>query len=139
MLRTLWHDYVFGKQTVTQLAATYNMDRRVVRQSLDTDTNPDKIHHPRPVHLVVDATYFGPRKEGDSWCVVVARDPVARENLLWSFEDGEDGVSTCFEGVAHLDVSCAYGATRDTQNNQTSTNRSGTSPPRTCAFTTYNG
>ncbi|MDP2631386.1 MAG: hypothetical protein Q8P30_01300 [Candidatus Uhrbacteria bacterium] len=50
---------------------------------------PDKIHNPRPIHLIVDATYFGERKEGRSWCVIDARDPVKKENLIWSFEDTE--------------------------------------------------
>lgn len=65
------------------------MDRRIVCRALDAYVAPSKIHHPRPVHLVMDATYFGSRKEGASWCVVVARDPKQKENLLWSFEDTE--------------------------------------------------
>ncbi len=48
-----------------------------------------KQHQPRPIHLVVDATYFGERKEGLSWCVLVARDPLKQENLIWSFESTE--------------------------------------------------
>jgi len=87
--RTLWRDYVFGKQTVKQLSVSYCMDMRGVRRVLDAFVSPKKIHHPRPVHLVVDATYFGERKEGRSWCVVVARDPKKKEDLLWSFEDME--------------------------------------------------
>ncbi len=65
------------------------MDRRVVRRVLDTYTSPSKQHLPRPIHLVVDATYFGERKEDTSWCVVVARDPKEQEDLLWSFEETE--------------------------------------------------
>lgn len=65
------------------------MDRRIVRRVLDAYTAPAKVHHPRSIHLVVDATYFGERKEGSSWCVVVARDPKKKEDLLWSFEDTE--------------------------------------------------
>jgi hypothetical protein len=41
------------------------------------------------VHLVVDAKYWGERKEDTSWCSVVARDPKKKENLWWSFEDTE--------------------------------------------------
>lgn len=88
-VRHLWRDFVFGKQTVKQLSLYYDMDRRLVRRVLDAYVAPAKIHHPRPVHLVVDATYFGQRKEGNSWCVVVARDPKKREDLLWSFEETE--------------------------------------------------
>jgi hypothetical protein len=74
---------------VKQLSASFEMDRRLIRRALDTYIFPSKIHHPRQVHLVVDATYFGDRKEGLSWCVVVARDPQNKENLLWSFESTE--------------------------------------------------
>lgn len=65
------------------------MDRRSIRASLKRYLSPAKKHAPRPVHLVVDGTYFGERKEGRSWCVVVARDPYGKENLLWSFEETE--------------------------------------------------
>ncbi|MFH2097795.1 MAG: transposase [bacterium] len=50
---------------------------------------PIKIHHPRPVHLLVDATYWGERTEDTSWCSVVARDQKAKENLWWSHENTE--------------------------------------------------
>ena len=84
-----WCDYVFGKQTVEQLSVAYHMDRRLLRRMLSAYQSPSKQHHPRSVHLVVDGTYFGERKEGRSWCTVVARDPYEKENLLWSFEDTE--------------------------------------------------
>jgi len=41
------------------------------------------------VRLLVDATYFGQRKEESSWCVAVARDTVSRENLWWTFTETE--------------------------------------------------
>lgn len=85
----LWSDYVFGKQTVKQIADECGRDRRWVRHLLNTYTAPTKQHVPRPIHLVVDGTYFGERKEGKSWCAIVARDPYAHENLLWSFEQTE--------------------------------------------------
>lgn len=85
----LWHTYVFGKQTVKQLAVAFDLERRTVRQHLERYTTPAKRHRPRPIHLVVDGTYFGERREGRSWCVIVARDPEEHENLVWAFEDGE--------------------------------------------------
>lgn len=65
------------------------MDRRIVRRILDTYEGPKKIHCPRSIHLLVDGTYFGKRKEGRSWCAILARDPEKQENLLWTFEDAE--------------------------------------------------
>ena len=41
------------------------------------------------MYLIVDATYFGERKESTSWCVVVARDMYTKENLWWTFTDTE--------------------------------------------------
>lgn len=35
--------------------------------------------------MIVDATYFGERKEYSSWCIVVARDQYSKENLWWIF------------------------------------------------------
>lgn len=67
----------------------YNIDRRIVRNLLDEYTPPKKVHRPRAVHVLVDATYFGERKEGVSWCVVVARDANTHEDLCWIFRESE--------------------------------------------------
>jgi hypothetical protein len=78
------------------LAKAYTKDPRTIRGFLDTYAPPPKVHHPRPVHVIVDATYFGERKEGSSWCVIVARDATTHENLAWLFADTEttSGYST---------------------------------------------
>jgi hypothetical protein len=52
---------------------------------LGTYELPQKRHAPRPVHLLADATYFGERVEGRSWCVVVFRDFYGKENLWWTY------------------------------------------------------
>jgi len=88
-IKKLWCEYVFGKQTLRELSQTYHLDKRSIRSLLDKYKPPTKKHHPRPVHLVVDATYFGARKEETSWCVVVARDSVNKENLWWKFTETE--------------------------------------------------
>ncbi len=89
MQKQLWEHYVFHKQTVPELAHTYHHDPRTIRGWLDCYQPPPKQHHPRPVHLLVDATYWGERKEGSSWCVLVARDADIHENLIWQFADTE--------------------------------------------------
>ena len=85
----LWCDYIFHKQTIRELSDTYNIDRRIVRKHLDEYIAPEKVHNPRAVHLLVDATYFGERKEGLLWCVLVARDGITHEDLYWLFADSE--------------------------------------------------
>ena len=48
----------------------------------------EKIHTPRKVNLVVDATFFG-KKETRQWGVIVFRDFHSKENLWWKFVDDE--------------------------------------------------
>lgn len=67
----------------------FGNDTRTIRTLLEQYTPPHKKHHPRAVHLTVDATYFGERTEATSWCVVVARDIYAQEDLWWSFTTRE--------------------------------------------------
>lgn len=89
LARRLIEDYVFHKQTYAELKETHGIDRRRARQLFAQPLLKQKIHNPRPIHLIVDATYFGERKEGQSWCAIVARDPEKKENLVWSFEETE--------------------------------------------------
>lgn len=87
--KKLWNAYVFGKQTVRELALEYSKDRRTIHRMLEMYEPPKKIHDPRAVHIVVDATYFGERKKDSSWCVVVARDHETKEDLVWKFTKRE--------------------------------------------------
>lgn len=65
------------------------LDKRTVRKLFEQYHAPAKWHRPRPIHLVVDATYFGERLEDTSWCVAVIRDLKCKENLLWQFAPTE--------------------------------------------------
>lgn len=79
--KILMEDYIFHKQTHKEISDTHGTDRRDVQHILGTLSVASKIHNPRPVHILVDATYFGERKEDKSWCVLVARDPIMKENI----------------------------------------------------------
>jgi len=72
----LWDEFVMGKRTKKLLGADIHRSSRTVTKLLDTIEVPEKVHRPRPVVLVVDATFFG-REYG----ALVARDPNERENL----------------------------------------------------------
>jgi len=85
LTKHLWQEYVFGKQTIDQLTELYGLDRRMVRDLFDGYSPQEKIHHPRPINLVIDGTYFGERKKKTDWCAIVARDPKQKEDLVWSF------------------------------------------------------
>ena len=63
---------------------------------------PAKTHHPRPVHLLVDATYFGERTNATSWCVAVFKDSDTSEDLWWNF--GQTETTTLYhEGRIQLE------------------------------------
>ena len=61
-----------------------------------------KIHNPRPIHLVVDATYFGSRKDATSWGVILFRDSDKKENLWWSYVTTES-MSGYLQGKTELE------------------------------------
>ena len=74
--KQLLQTYVREKRTKAQLGIDAGRTQRTITKLLDAAALPEKVHHPRPVVLVVDATYFG-REYG----VLAARDPNERENL----------------------------------------------------------
>ena len=92
----------FNKQTARELSETHTKDRRTIKKELESYQLPLKIHTPRSVHLVVDATYFGDRLEDTSWCVVVFRDYYEKEDLWWSYAHTET-TSVYYEGRQHLE------------------------------------
>lgn len=85
----LWYAYVFHKQTLRELSSQYGHDRRTLRTQLNAYILPQKIHHLRPIHLIVDGTYFGERTEASNWCVVVFKDADTSEDLWWGFGQTE--------------------------------------------------
>lgn len=75
-MKSLWRTFVRNKQTKEQLAENSARTARTITAYLDTVIVPEKVHHPRPVVVIIDATYFG-----RGYGVLVARDPNAHENL----------------------------------------------------------
>lgn len=86
---TIVEDYIFHKQTYKELSARYELGRKELQSIVEGMCIAPKIHCPRPIHLVVDATYFGERLDDSVWCVLVARDPERKENLTWMFAETE--------------------------------------------------
>jgi hypothetical protein len=85
----MWHAYVFNKQTVRELREDTGYDKKTIFKYLDAHVVPEKNHHPRPIHLVVDATYFGTRIDQSAWGVILFRDADQKENLWWKYVDHE--------------------------------------------------
>ena len=85
----MWHAYVFNKQTIRELREDTGYDKKTIFKYLDAHVVPEKDHHPRPIHLVVDATYFGTRIDHSAWGVILFRDANLKENLWWKYVDHE--------------------------------------------------
>jgi hypothetical protein len=85
----IFHKYLFKKQVFRELKDEFKLSKKIIKQYL-IDVEPSvKVHNPRPVHIVVDATHFGKRLNESEWCVIVFRDPVLKEDLWWKFCDLE--------------------------------------------------
>jgi len=85
LVEDIFNDFVFGKQTIRELRNEYGLDKKTVRTFLGKHENKIKKHEPREIYLVVDATYFGKRKRGTSWGVILFGDYLKKENLWWKF------------------------------------------------------
>lgn len=67
----IWHDYVFEQHTIRQLSRKYGKGQRCIRAALEAYLPPIEVDRPRPVTVILDATYFGSRG------LLVAIDPYA--------------------------------------------------------------
>lgn len=86
----IFDDFVFRKQTIRELVKIHQLDKKTIVKYLDSITVKKKDDHiPREIHLVVDATYFGKRKDGTSWGVILFRDAIKKENLWWKYVKNE--------------------------------------------------
>ena len=98
----IWIDFVFKKQVTRELKETYEFNRKTILSYVNSYEVKQKKHKPRPIHLLADALYFGSRLDGQSWCVVVFRDPKEKENLWWTFTNTETE-SVYIEGKLYLE------------------------------------
>jgi len=86
----IWFDYVFKKQVIRELVETYHLDKKTIHFFLERYILPTKVHTPRKLFVVVDATYFRKKKNAEPWCAVVFRDPIKKENLWFGFGEVEN-------------------------------------------------
>ena len=82
-------EYIFEKQVLRELEEVYHITRKKFRALLKAFIPPEKIHNPRSINLITDATYFGKRKDKSSWGVLLARDAKEKEDLRWLFLEKE--------------------------------------------------
>lgn len=101
-IKDIFNNLSFRKQTVRELKEIHNLDKKTISSYIHRYEVKKKIHNPRGIYLVVDATYFGKRKEGTSWGVILFRDYLQKENLWWKFVKGER-VIDYMEGKDYLE------------------------------------
>lgn len=91
---------MFAKQTLRELRETFSYTTKQLQRIFEGIPFGKKIHTPRALHLVVDATYFG-SKETRLWGVLVFRDQYNKENLWWKFIS-EEKIHHYHEGKEYL-------------------------------------
>lgn len=97
----LWEEYIFSKQTLRELQVEFGYSKKQLGRLFEALPLPHKEHRPRPIRLIVDATFFG-MKETKLWGVVAFRDFYEKENLWWTFVDDET-VAAYREGRTYLE------------------------------------
>jgi hypothetical protein len=97
----IWNDFVFGKQTLRELSSNGEYSKSQLRRIFESVCIPEKIHFPKPIHLIVDATFFG-KRDTRLWGVIVFRDFYGKENLWWKFVDQEKA-ENYLEGKLYLE------------------------------------
>jgi hypothetical protein len=77
--KTLFQEYVFGKQTLKQLANKYDRTKKTIQKYLDQyESVKSNGIVPGPVVIGIDCTFFD-RFNG----IIVARCPTLKKNLYW--------------------------------------------------------
>jgi len=79
--KKIWHEYVSGKQTATELGNKYGKSRQWISKQLSEITVDDKTivnNIPQSIVVVADATFFS-----RSYGVLMFREPNLKKYLAW--------------------------------------------------------
>ena len=77
-IKILWNRYVWGKQTLKQLSATFKKCVPVIQKELDGHELKRYEAIPQPLVLIADATFFG-----RSYGILVFRSQLLKQNVYW--------------------------------------------------------
>lgn len=80
----IWKQYVWNRQTATDLANKFNKSARWIQKQLDLTAVSEVRLNPEPLVIVGDATFFS-RTDG----VIVIRSPRLKKNLWWQSINSE--------------------------------------------------
>lgn len=93
----LYNDYLFGKQTLSQLSAKYDISVSTVRRKLFSKRSTRIISSDKSVVVLMDATYWG-----RSFGVVVMKDSRTSKIIWRKFINRKETLSDYLEGVDGL-------------------------------------
>ena len=83
----IFKKYIKRRQILKDLAQDYNRSIPWIRDKIREYEPPEKVHNPRPVVIVCDATYYGKRK--DKLGTLVFKDITQNEILIWKHIEHE--------------------------------------------------
>lgn len=93
---SLWHEFVEGRQTYSEIGRAHGVSARTVQRRLTEYRPKEPEKEPREVVVLMDTTYWG-REYG----VMLFKDAVTNENLLKYFVTAET-VEKYVQGIAEL-------------------------------------
>ncbi len=79
--KIIFQEYFLYHQTLKQLSAKYDRSIPWITKERDEYIVECKVHNPRPVNLICDATFYGKRK--DKLGTLVFKDNESKEILIW--------------------------------------------------------
>lgn len=81
----LWKEYIWDKQSLSQLSEQYGVDIKTIRKRLDAVVPIHRSVESQSLVFVADVSFFS---RGDG--VLVFRSPRLKRNILWRFVQGEN-------------------------------------------------
>lgn len=83
----MFAEYALGKQTLTQLSAVLKDTPKTIQKHLDQVEVPKFKSSPKPIILILDATYFGEKKAKDG--LIVGKDWITKDIVYSKFIESE--------------------------------------------------
>jgi hypothetical protein len=94
--KVLWEQYIYGKQTYTQLALQFGCSVRTIQRRLDKIKTDAPRPNAKAIIVLMDTTYFG-----RAFGVMLFKDAYTGENLYKQYVKHETN-QLYAEGIAHL-------------------------------------
>jgi hypothetical protein len=85
--KLIFEEYFLHRQTLKQLSIKYNRSIPWIMKQRDEYMVDYKVHKPKPVNLICDATFYGKRK--DKFGTLVFKDNESKEILVWKHIESE--------------------------------------------------